>query len=62
MEEKIIKIEKSEEGHKCLFCCEKEATKKVIISRPKYGDIINSFHICEECLKNTGSAFVENVE
>lgn len=58
MEEKIITIEEVKTSQKCLFCCEKQATKKVIISRPKYGDIINSFCVCEDCFRKIGKAFI----
>jgi hypothetical protein len=50
MEKRIINLTVTDEGHKCLICCENQATIKIVISRPKYDDNINSFFVCNNCL------------
>lgn len=50
MEKKIINLTKTSEECGCLICCEKPAAVKVVISRPKHGDNINTFFVCNECI------------
>ena len=50
MEKKIINLTKINDGSQCLLCCEREATVKMRIIRPKYGDSVISFDMCDECL------------
>lgn len=48
--EKIIELAESTEGIKCLICCERAATLKLKIKRPKHEDMVSSFHVCDRCL------------
>ena len=50
MENKIIELIKSNEGCKCLICCEKLATLKMRINRLVLDDIVVTFNVCDECL------------
>ena len=50
MKKKIINLNKAQEDHKCLICCEKPATTKLIINRPKHDDNITTFYVCDECI------------
>ena len=49
MEKKLIKLTKHNE-HRCLLCCERDATVKLSIQRAKYGDTVISIHVCDSCL------------
>ena len=49
MEKKLIELTKNND-HKCLLCCERDATVKFSIKRDKYGDTIISLHVCNQCL------------
>ena len=51
MEKKVIELTKTNEGRKCLICCEREATTELKINRLlSYDDSVISFHICDQCL------------
>lgn len=50
MRRRIIELRKEKEERKCLICCEKPATTKLSIDRPKRGDNIIVFSVCDECL------------
>lgn len=50
MEKKIIELTKVNDRHQCLLCCKNEATMKFELHRVKYGDLVISFDICNECL------------
>ena len=50
MEKKIIELTKSNDGNRCILCCENEATTKVKINRIVQDDSITSFYVCDECL------------
>jgi hypothetical protein len=49
MENRLIELTKNNEC-KCLLCCERDATVKFSINRVKYGDVVMSMHVCNECL------------
>ena len=49
MEKKLIELTKNTE-HKCLLCCERDATVKFSIKRAKYDDTVISMHVCSQCL------------
>ena len=48
--EKIIEVKTSEEGFKCLLCCQAAAKLKLTITRPAQKDTVTSFHVCDACL------------
>lgn len=50
MKKEIIRMRKEEEERKCLICCERMATIKFSIDRPKREDNIISFSVCDNCL------------
>jgi hypothetical protein len=50
MEKKIIELTKYNDGFQCIICCERKATIKFKVNRPKHDDSVTSFHICDECL------------
>ncbi len=50
MEKKIISLTKTDEKCGCLICCENQAAIKFSVNRPKYGDNINSFYVCDGCI------------
>ena len=50
MEKKIIELTQINDGHKCLLCCDKEATVHLEISRVKYNDGVIGFDVCDSCL------------
>lgn len=47
---KIIELSEDRKDYKCLICCKNIATTKFVISRPDHGDIVTSFHVCDQCL------------
>ena len=49
MEKKLIELTKNND-HRCLLCCEKDATVKFSIKRVKQDDTVISIHICDSCL------------
>ena len=49
MEKKLIELTKNND-HKCLLCCERDATVKLSIKRAKYDDTVISIHVCSQCL------------
>ena len=50
MEKRIIELTKVNDGHKCLLCCERDATVKVEVNRVKYNDGVIGFDVCDQCL------------
>lgn len=50
VEKKIIELKNENTKSTCLICCERDATIKMIINRPKHNDTVISFHICDRCL------------
>ena len=50
MNKKIIKLTKTNDGYRCLLCCERDATVKVEINRVKYDDGVIGFDVCDICL------------
>ena len=50
MKKEIIRMKKEEEERKCLICCEKMATIKFSIDRPKREDNVITFSVCDNCL------------
>lgn len=51
MEKKIIELTQSDNGFNCIICCQKEATIKFKVNRPRHDDSVTSFYVCDECLK-----------
>jgi hypothetical protein len=62
-EDKIIHIrEYKNKGHLCLICCQNEGKFHFGMRRPKHGDSVISFRVCNSCLDRMRNDIQETCE
>ena len=61
--DKIIHIrECKSKGHLCLICCKNEGKFHFGMRRPKHGDSVISFRVCNSCLERMRNDIQETCE